>query len=89
MQNSLHSHAFSKADRFNMIYRKPENNSIYSFKTSLNPRTTTFGFGNKWDMTKSVSKNPPPTAYTLPSIHPNPKKGITILGKKSTIVSNY
>mmetsp|Transcript_5085 Transcript_5085/g.9464 ORF Transcript_5085/g.9464 Transcript_5085/m.9464 type:complete len:203 (+) Transcript_5085:36-644(+) len=59
--------SFPKADRFTKP-SKDINEAFYNSPNSLEKRTTSFGYGNKYDFTKERGRDiPPPNAYTMPS----------------------
>jgi hypothetical protein len=82
LQNSVHAYSIGKEERFNSLYKKSDFNSDYqNLKPTISSRTTTFGYGNKWDISKNVNNYPSPNTYKLPSIGDNFKKGKKILSR--------
>lgn len=81
LQNSIPTISFTKSDRFGSLYRKPHNSNIGKSITTISNRSTTQGFGKKWNFVDSVKNTPAPNTYNLPELQINPKKGKTILSK--------
>lgn len=87
LQNSVPTISFPKSSRFNLIYKKSGNDNLYTFRTTLNSRSTTQGYGSKWNFAKTNLLSPPPNAYNLPHLGPDLKKGPTISGKRENRVN--
>ena len=54
-------YSFPKASRFSES--KPTTQNFYNIPDSFNKRTTSFGYGHKYDFTSDVEKTPDPGAY--------------------------
>jgi hypothetical protein len=54
-------YSFPKASRFPMS--KPSTHNFYNIPDSFSKRTTSFGYGQKYDFTSGVEKTPDPGAY--------------------------
>jgi len=80
LQNSVHAYSIGKEERFNKLYKKSDFNSEYqNLKPLVSSRITSFGYGNKWDISKNIKNYPSPDSYKLPSIGDNCKNGKKIL----------
>lgn len=77
-QNSVPTISFAKSERFKFLYKKLENESIYDINSLSNKRTTTQGYGKKWNFLKLLKNTPAPTDYNLPSFGINTNKGKTM-----------
>ena len=80
LQNSSKAVSFTKSDRFKLVYRKPESDSIFSFNSTLNKRFTTQGYSSKWDLVNR--KNVPGPKYNLSGSSFFNKNKATSIGKK-------
>lgn len=80
LQHSASAWGFSKSDRFPKIQANPENNFL-KMPSTLNPRSTTFGYGSKGglidDATRRTITFPAPNKYMIKSDFQNKKAGRT------------
>ena len=65
--NSTKSITIPKENRFKFLYRKAECDNIFKLNSCLSNRSTSQGFANKLDFTKSAKKTPAPNTYNLSS----------------------
>ena len=80
-------YSFPKATRFKDIGRRNDNpNAFYDIGDTKTRRTTSFGYGNKQDFTKSTDKVPAPNHYAnTDSMYKFGRKGITMGPGRDTV----
>jgi hypothetical protein len=86
LQNSVYSWTFSKSYRFDgSIYRKPLTDSIYNIPDKKTHRTTSMGYGKRYDLLPLEGRiSPPPNSYNIKScfeINAKERKGNSISDK--------
>lgn len=85
LSKSKHLYSFPKSTRFKDFPPKYNcEQSCYDLPSSKMKRSAAFGYGNKYDFTKSASKNPGPDTYQITSVFsPNKTRGPSIgLGRE-------
>lgn len=70
-------YSFPKSPRFPRDTRAVSTHAFYELPPITAKRTTTLGYGTKYDFTKNAVNNPPPNAYSVPDLFtpPNKKSG--------------
>lgn len=72
-------YSFPKADRFNGMNRTGSSDLFYTLPDSKNMRSTSFGFGKKFDFTSHSKGFPAPGHYSnVDSMYQYKKPGLTI-----------
>jgi len=64
---SKQMYSVPRALRFKEPFRSPCNRPFYDVPDTKSKRHTSFGYGNKMDMSKSMAVSPPPNTYSLKS----------------------
>ena len=71
LTHSVLNYSFSKGNRFGMHKRTNSTESMYNLQSTLGPRATSMGYGNKGVFSRKwlndESKKPAPTHYRIPS----------------------
>jgi len=80
LQNSSYVWSFGKSNRF--AYGKPHTESFYNVSASVCNRSTTMGYGNKYELKNLQGRNsPPPNSYNFKSqfeSNVDKKRGISL-----------
>ncbi len=66
LQNSIKAYSIPKEERFRNFYKKGIDN-FYQVENKIINKGTSFGFGNKTDMTSLKHNTPSPANYNIPS----------------------
>jgi len=82
-------YSFPKAPRMTLENKSGCSHAFYDLPPVRAKRTTTFGYGNKYDFTQGQSNNPPPNAYSVKgAIDGSAKKGFSFgLSREQMLVT--
>lgn len=82
-------YSFPKEERFNSLHRATSNDRFYTLPDTKAMRSTSFGFGKKYDFTAHVKSYPAPGHYKeVDKMYTYKKTGLTMAPGRDTVTFN-